>query len=150
MSCCGRGSRYLSTVLDLRMGEGGGGGGGGGKVDEDCGECKHCLDKPKFGGQDLARQMCRKKQDILKERIVNGIALYEGALRTAIKDKQWDAIPALLEKGSKGKGNSKTGEGGSGVAASDLRSACRAYGLFANTVLQSENDSGTTTANLRG
>ena len=84
------------------------------------------------------------------ERIVNGIALYEGALRTAIKDKQWDAIPALLEKGSKGKGNSKKGEGGSGVAASDLRSACRAYGLFANTVLQSENDSGTTTANLRG
>ena len=29
-----------------------------------------------------------------------------------------------------------------------MRSACRAFGLFANTVLQSENDSGTTTANL--
>ena len=29
-----------------------------------------------------------------------------------------------------------------------MRSACRAFGLFANTVLQSENDSGTTPVNL--
>ena len=35
-----------------------------------------------------------------------------------------------------------------GCAASALRSSCYAFGLFANTVLQSENDSGTTTANL--
>jgi len=82
------------------------------------------------------------------ERIRTGITLYDGDLRAAIKEKQWAQMPALLEKGVKGKGNAKSAEGGSGVPAADLRSSCRAYGLFANTVLQSENDSGTTTANL--
>ena len=80
-------------------------------------------------------------------RITTGIALYGGVLHDAVADKAWAAIPTLLEKGSKGKGNGKDGAG-SGVAASDLRSSCRAFGLFGNTVLQSENDSGTTTANL--
>lgn len=82
-----------------------------------------------------------------RERIASGIEAYEGVLRTAVADKAWSDMPALLEKGVKGKGNSKDGSG-TGVAASELRSSCRAYGLFANTVLQSENDSGTTTANL--
>lgn len=49
--------------------------------------------------------------------------------------------------GVKGKGSNKNGEG-TGVAASTLRSSCRALGLFANTVLQSENDNGSTAANL--
>lgn len=80
-------------------------------------------------------------------RIQTGINLYSNELRAAVADKQWAQIPAMLEKGSKSKGNSKSGEG-TGVAASPLRSSCYAFGLFANTVLQSENDSGTTTANL--
>jgi len=83
-----------------------------------------------------------------EERIKNGIALYQGDLLAAVKNKDWDAIGPMLEKGKKSSGNSKSAEGGTGVAASDLRSSCRAYGLFANTVLQSENDSGSTTANL--
>jgi len=82
-----------------------------------------------------------------QERITAGITAYNGQLREVIAGKAWSEVPALLEKGSKSKGNSKTGEG-TGVAASALRSSCYAFGLFANTVLQSENDSGTTTANL--
>ena len=80
-------------------------------------------------------------------RINSGIDAYTGTLRTTIQRGAWDEIPALLEKGVKGKGSNKAGEG-TGVAASPLRSSCRAFGLFANTVLQSENDSGTTAANL--
>ena len=80
-------------------------------------------------------------------RIQTGITLYSSTLRSAIEDKKWSDVPALLEKGKKGSGNNAQGEG-TGVPASDLRSSCRALGLFANTVLQSENDSGTTTANL--
>ena len=81
-------------------------------------------------------------------RIQTGIELYSTVLHDAVDAAKWDEIGPLLEKGSKSKGNSKDKEGGTGVAASDLRSSCRAYGLFANTVLQSENDSGSTTANL--
>ena len=80
-------------------------------------------------------------------RILSGINLYGGALRNAVADGAWGDIPVLLEKGRKGSGNNAQGEG-TGVAASEMRSACRAFGLFGNTVLQSENDSGTTTANL--
>jgi len=80
------------------------------------------------------------------ERIERGVAAYRNQLREAVERKAWAEIPALLEIGVKGKGGGA--EGGTGVAASELRSACRAYGLFANTVLQSENDSGTTAANL--
>ena len=80
-------------------------------------------------------------------RVNSGVALYGGVLRDAVENKQWADIPFLLEKGSKGKGSNAQGEG-TGVAPSELRSSCRAFGLFANTVLQSENDSGTTTANL--
>ena len=83
-----------------------------------------------------------------EERINLGIALYDGELRLAVQKGAWADLGPLLEAGVKGKGNAKSGEGGTGVPASDLRSACRAYGLFGNTVLQSENDSGTTTANL--
>jgi len=82
-----------------------------------------------------------------QQRIQSGIALYSGELHDAVEAGKWDNIAAMLEKGSKSKGNGKDGSG-TGVAASDLRSSCRAYGLFANTVLQSENDSGSTTANL--
>lgn len=82
-----------------------------------------------------------------KERIIAGIAAYGGELRDAIADGKWAEIGPMLEKGSKGKGNGNDG-GGSGVPPSELRSSCRALGLFANTVLQSENDSGTTAANL--
>jgi len=82
-----------------------------------------------------------------QERITNGVSAYQGELRDVIRSSSWADVPALLEKGSKSKGNSKSGEG-TGVAASQLRSSCYAFGLFANTVLQSENDSGTTTANL--
>ena len=82
-----------------------------------------------------------------KDRIQKGIVLYGEELRDLVKDAKWAEIGPALEKGAKSKGNSKDGAG-TGVAASDLRSSCRAYGLFANTVLQSENDSGSTTANL--
>ena len=80
-------------------------------------------------------------------RILEGIQLYSGVLRAAVADGNWAAMPYLLEKGRKGSGNGADGQG-TGVPASAIRSSCRAYGLFANTVLQSENDSGTTTANL--
>lgn len=80
-------------------------------------------------------------------RVQRGVDLYAGELHDAVDKSAWGDIGSLLEKGSKSKGNSKDG-GGTGVAAADLRSACRAYGLFANTVLQSENDNGSTTANL--
>lgn len=65
--------------------------------------------------------------------------------------RAWDDIGTLLVikgKGSKGKGNSKMQGDETVVATSDLRTACLAFGLFANTILQSENDNGTTTANL--
>jgi len=81
-------------------------------------------------------------------RINGGLTLFSGELRSAIEKGAWADIEPLLEKGAKSKGNSKVSGEGTGVAASDLRSSCRALGLFANTVLQSENDSGTTTANL--
>jgi len=80
-------------------------------------------------------------------RIQRGIAIYSGALYDAVQSSAWGDIGPLLEKGSKSRGSGKDGSG-TGVAASDLRSACYALGLFANSVLQSENDSGTTTANL--
>ena len=80
-------------------------------------------------------------------RIQIGLELYGGALHDAVETGAWGDIPALLEVGKKGSGNNAAGEG-TGVKASDLRSSCRAFGLFGNTVLQSENDSGTTTANL--
>ena len=53
----------------------------------------------------------------------------------------------FLDIGTKGQGSNAQGEG-TGVAASPMRSSCRALGLFANTVLQSDNDNGTTYANL--
>jgi len=80
-------------------------------------------------------------------RIRSGLALYSGAYRIAISEGKWAEIPDLLQKGRKGRGNNAEGEG-SGVAASELRSACRAMGLFGNTVLQSDNDSSTTAVNL--
>jgi hypothetical protein len=80
-------------------------------------------------------------------RIQRGVDLYSGELRDKVEASKWAEIGAMLEKGSKSRGNGKDGAG-TGVAAADLRSACRAYGLFANTVLQSENDNGSTTANL--
>ena len=80
-------------------------------------------------------------------RVIGGITVYNNDLFDAIKSSSWAAIPGLLEKGKKGSGSNAQGEG-TGVAPSEARSACRAFGLFANTVLQSENDSGTTTANL--
>jgi hypothetical protein len=89
----------------------------------------------------------RRARICAPRQITAGITAYNGQLREVIAGKAWSEMPALLEKGSKSKGNSKTGEG-TGVAASALRSSCYAFGLFANTVLQSENDSGTTTANL--
>mmetsp|Transcript_74255 Transcript_74255/g.123940 ORF Transcript_74255/g.123940 Transcript_74255/m.123940 type:complete len:281 (+) Transcript_74255:21-863(+) len=81
------------------------------------------------------------------QRIQSGLALYSGSLRSAIENEAWADVSVLLEKGSKGKGSNSKGEG-TAVPASELRSACRAFGLFANTVLQSENDNGSTTANL--
>uniref|UniRef100_A0A7S0Q0H0 Uncharacterized protein n=1 Tax=Coccolithus braarudii TaxID=221442 RepID=A0A7S0Q0H0_9EUKA len=80
-------------------------------------------------------------------RINAGLALYAGAYRSAIRDGDWAAVAALLEKGSRSSGNNAAGEG-TGVAASELRSSCRAMGLFGNTVLQSENDNATTAINL--
>jgi hypothetical protein len=83
-----------------------------------------------------------------EERIKAGLDLYGGVLRTKVQEGAWADVGPLLEKGVKGKGNSKTGEGGTGVLPAELRSSCRAMGLFGNTVLQSENDSGTTSVNL--
>ena len=80
-------------------------------------------------------------------RITSGLALYAGEYRTAIADGKWSDVTALLEKGQRSSGNSADGSG-TGVAASELRSSCRAMGLFGNTVLQSENDSSTTAINL--
>ena len=81
------------------------------------------------------------------ERITAGVAVFTGELRSAVQNGAWADVTPLLEKGVKGKGSNKSGEG-TGVAASTLRSSCRALGLFANTVLQSENDSGSTAVNL--
>lgn len=80
-------------------------------------------------------------------RITAGLTLYTGAYREAIEQGRWADVAALLEKGSRSSGSNAQGEG-TGVAASELRSACRAMGLFGNTVLQSENDSSTTAVNL--
>eukprot|EP00325_Prymnesiales_sp_UTEX-LB-985_P010092 CAMPEP_0174713672 /NCGR_PEP_ID=MMETSP1094-20130205/14265_1 /TAXON_ID=156173 /ORGANISM="Chrysochromulina brevifilum, Strain UTEX LB 985" /LENGTH=263 /DNA_ID=CAMNT_0015912873 /DNA_START=63 /DNA_END=854 /DNA_ORIENTATION=+ len=80
-------------------------------------------------------------------RINSGLELYTGAYRTAIQEGKWAEVAQLLEKGTRGKGSNAQGEG-SGTPASDLRSSCRAMGLFGNTVLQSENDSSTTAVNL--
>eukprot|EP00322_Chrysochromulina_rotalis_P006033 CAMPEP_0115860320 /NCGR_PEP_ID=MMETSP0287-20121206/17064_1 /TAXON_ID=412157 /ORGANISM="Chrysochromulina rotalis, Strain UIO044" /LENGTH=281 /DNA_ID=CAMNT_0003314635 /DNA_START=37 /DNA_END=882 /DNA_ORIENTATION=- len=85
-----------------------------------------------------------KKYD---DRMRQGFALYANDLRTLIQDGKWAEVGAFLEIGSKGKGSNAQGEG-TGVAASPMRSSCRAFGLFANTVLQSENDNGATQANL--
>ena len=83
------------------------------------------------------------------ERIQGGIAIYTGRCATPSTRGLGDAgdPTALLEKGKKGSGSNSKGEG-TGIPASDMRSACRAFGLYANTVLQSENDSGTTPVNL--
>lgn len=75
-------------------------------------------------------------------RIQEGIEAYTGSLRTAIVNGDWESVLAGTEKGSRGKGDAVKG-----VSPSPTRSVARAYGLFANTALQSENDS-TTTANL--
>ena len=80
-------------------------------------------------------------------RITTGIEAYSGALREAVAGGRWAEVATLLDKGSKGKGSNEKGEG-SGQPPSELRSMCRALGLFGNTALQSENDSGTTAANL--
>lgn len=80
-------------------------------------------------------------------RVVAGVEAYAGELREAVAEGQWGAVASLLEKGSKGRGSNTKGEG-TGKPAAPLRASCRAFGLFANTVLQSENDGGTTTANL--
>jgi len=85
-----------------------------------------------------------KKYD---ERVRTGLALYAGDLRTLVQEKKWDELAPFLEVGTKGRGSNAQGEG-TGVAASAMRSSCRAFGLFANTVLQSENDNGATQANL--
>jgi len=82
------------------------------------------------------------------ERITAGLNLYGVDLRAKVQEGAWAEVGPLLEKGARGKGNSKTGEGGTGVLPAELRSSCRAMGLFGNTVLQSENDSGTTSVNL--
>ena len=70
-----------------------------------------------------------------------------GELRTLIQEGKFKELGPFLEVGSKGKGSNAQGEG-TGVPASPMRSSCRAFGLFANTVLQSENDNGATYANL--
>lgn len=75
-------------------------------------------------------------------RILEGVNAYSGSLREAIMNSDWPAVLQGLEKGSKSQGNAVAA-----VPPSPVRSAARAYGLFANTCLQSEND-GTTTANL--
>ena len=80
-------------------------------------------------------------------RISSGLALYAGEYKSAIDEGRWLDVAALLEKGSRSSGSASDGSG-TGVAASELRSSCRAMGLFGNTVLQSENDSSTTAVNL--
>ncbi|KAL1529767.1 hypothetical protein AB1Y20_000703 [Prymnesium parvum] len=75
-------------------------------------------------------------------RIQEGLAAYSGELRLAIAKGDWEAILAATEKGKRGQGDAVKA-----VSPAPARSVARAYGLFANTALQSENDS-TTTANL--
>ena len=82
-----------------------------------------------------------------QERVSQGIALYSGELRTLIQEGKWAELKPFLDIGTKGQGSNAQGEG-TGVPASPMRSSCRALGLFANTVLQSDNDNGTTYANL--
>ena len=82
-----------------------------------------------------------------QDRITQGLELYSNDLRTLIEGKKWAELEPFLQVGSKGKGSNSQGEG-TGVAPSPVRSFCRALGLFANTVLQSENDNGATSANL--
>ena len=80
-------------------------------------------------------------------RISAGLAAYTGPYKTAIAEGKWADVTAMLEIGQRSSGNNAAGES-TAVAASELRSACRAMGLFGNTVLQSENDSSTTAVNL--
>jgi len=82
-----------------------------------------------------------------QERISTGLALYSDDLKQLIDDRNWQALGPFLEIGAKSTGSNKQGDG-TGVPAAPVRSFCRALGLFANTVLQSENDNGATSANL--
>ena len=81
------------------------------------------------------------------ERVAQGLSLYSGDLAALIEKGAWSELGPFLEVGVKGKGSNAQGEG-TGVPASPMRSSCRAFGLFANTMLQSENDNGATQANL--
>jgi hypothetical protein len=74
-----------------------------------------------------------------QERVSQGIALYSGELRTLIQEGKWAELKPFLDIGTKGQGSNAQGEG-TGVPASPMRSSCRALGLFANTVLQSDNE----------
>lgn len=75
-------------------------------------------------------------------RIIEGLDAYEGTLRNAINKGDWAATLEATSKGSRGQGDAVKA-----VAPAPARSVARALGLFANTALQSENES-TTTANL--
>uniref|UniRef100_A0A7S4B4V3 Uncharacterized protein n=2 Tax=Chrysotila carterae TaxID=13221 RepID=A0A7S4B4V3_CHRCT len=75
-------------------------------------------------------------------RIRNGITTY-ASLRKDIDEANWQGVKEALQKGSKGQGDAVKP-----VPPSELRSFARALGLVSNSLLQSENDSSTTAANL--
>eukprot|EP00965_Chrysotila_dentata_P147180 4859533-Pleurochrysis_carterae.AAC.3 len=60
-----------------------------------------------------------------------------------IDEANWQGVKEALQKGSKGQGDAVKP-----VPPSELRSFARALGLVSNSLLQSENDSSTTAANL--
>jgi len=54
---------------------------------------------------------------------------FSSTLQDAVAASDWASVSTQLEKGSKGRGSNAKGEG-TGTAASLMRNACRAFGLF--------------------
>ena len=69
------------------------------------------------------------------QRILSGLVAYQ-QLETIILKSDWDALLPALEPGTKSKGDANKA-----IPASEIRSFARVLGLFANTALQSENES---------
>ena len=57
----GKGAHYASPHKGPHSSRLGGGQGAEGSVHSDCGDCKNCLDKPKFGGRGIRKQACVRR-----------------------------------------------------------------------------------------
>jgi hypothetical protein len=81
------------------------------------------------------------------ERGINkGLSVYSGELKNFIQDGKWAECQAALVKGNQ-RGQVQKG-GDAAVIPAPVRASCRKFGLFANTMLQSPQDKGTSLQNL--